>query len=202
MIVLEKSKDTEKEDFNIILNDTKEKFLKDFEKNYSEKFIEEYNLKNFNLDLYCANFVAGNVLFLLSFTIYASSLPSISHISNINTAILIFLFIGATTSHILPFFKSIKKMLNRISMKNPKKVEEMKTQIFYNNIPDNYFFKEFINEYGEKSIKEILMDKENITYGDIIKYVKDSKTKDMKNESQQHRIQKVEDIVKCISSLK
>lgn len=202
MIVLEKSKDTEKEDFDIILNDTKEKFVKDFEKNYSEKFIEEYNLKNFNSDHYCASFIAGNVLFLLSFTIYASSFPSISHISNINIAILIFLFIGATTSHILPLFKSIKKMLNRISMKNPKKVEEMKTQIFYNNIPDNYFLKKFINEYGEKSIKEILMDKENITYGDIIKYVKDSKAKDMKNESQQHRIQKVEDIVKCISALK
>lgn len=199
MTILEKNnikmnlRTTEQEDFDLLLNNEKEKFERDFNKNYSQKFIEEYNLKFFDSGNYILPFVLGNVLSF--FILYSLNFNSIPH--SCRFPILIFLGLCSFCFHALPLLKPIKKLLNKMNSKKKKSIDIIKKDVFSNNVPDNYFLKKFIIVYGEKAMKDILMNKETITYGDIEYYIE--KVKETKRQI--NKVKKVDEIVKCISAL-
>lgn len=199
MTILEKNEikisNTKQGDFDIILNNEKENFNKDFHKNYSKKFLETYSLKYFNAEKYNSKFLLGSVFFIFVFIFLLFNTSSNNYDNPYYVSLMGFIMINAISFHSFTLLSPVKKILNKMYIKKTKNIEIIKERMFLNSIPDNNFVRNFINCYGEKAAKEILMNKENITYSDIIKHIKEVEEKRKKYE----REQKVDEIVKCVS---
>lgn len=189
----------EQENFDLLLNNEKEKFEKDFNKNYSKKTIEEYSLQYFRNNDNCLKLLPGNIVFMILTGLF---IKNVSH-NDPGYYFLIFLFLlsGCVAFHCLVLLSPVKKIMNKISYNKEKNIKIVKRDIFSNITPDNYFLKHFINAYGEKAIKKILIDKESITYGDIENYITKFKEEEKISNNQKSKIEKVDQIVKCISAL-
>lgn len=189
----------EQENFDLLLNNEKEKFEKDFNKNYSKKTIEEYSLKHFNINDSCLKLLLGNLVFMILTGLFLKY--PINDDPIYRFLIFLFLVAGCTAFHFLVLLSPVKKLINKRSCNKEKNIKIIKRDIFSDITPDNYFLKHFINAYGEKAIKKILIDKESITYGDIENYITEFKEAERINNNQKSKIDKVDQIVKCISAL-
>lgn len=186
------------EDYKKKLEKQEYNFLKNFDKNYSSKFVEEYSFNIFNENKYVPYFLPGNVFLMTITMLFIAKVPI-----NIFSFILFILLSGSAIGfHCLPMLKPVKKILNRHWVKNEENRNSIKKKIFMDNVVEKHFLKIFSNTYGKNALKKLLDENESIRYKNIISYMRNHDSIKENSRKKEERSIKLDEIVECIISEK
>lgn len=184
------------EDYKKKLEKQEYNFLKNFDKNYSSKFVEEYSFNIFNENKYVPYFLLGNVFLMTITMLFIAKVPI-----NIFSFILFILLSGSAIGfHCLPMLKPVKKILNRNWLKNEENINSIKKKIFMDNVVDKCLLKSFSETYGKSALMILLDENESIKYKNIISYISNHESIKENARKKEEKSMKINEIVNCITS--
>lgn len=108
-----------------------------------------------------------------------------SRFNDLNMLTTLFLIITILTVIILPdtikSSETSKFIIKKKWLNKQENIEILKDEMFENSIIDEEVMRCFVNTYGEKDLINLMLDKENVTYKDVKKYItKEENLKDKK----------------------
>lgn len=193
-IVLNIERNDVSEDISKVLENKKEHFSKNIFLKYTliekSNYIEKKGLNDPNI-YSVATFTSGLFLLFIALVKLLESLDIQGHSYAMN----IFLYLTAGTFGVsLRQMKFFQKFTSKRWLKKEKNRKVLETEMFLDSVVDKETMKTFAKFYGEEKLVNLMLEKQNLKYRDILFYIgEEQKESVLKNEKQ-----RLTDAVKCL----
>lgn len=195
-IVLNIERNDVSEGIGKVLENKKEYFSKNIFSNYAliekSNYIEKKGLNDPNIYSF-ASLICGGCLLLITLGKMFSSLDISWHAYKEMINALLYASTGIFSISLVRM-KFFQKFTSKRWLKKEKNRKVLETEMFLDSVVDKETMKTFAKFYGEEKLVNLMLEKQNLKYRDILFYIGEEQKESVLNNEKQ----RLTDAVKCL----